>query len=840
MPVAPPENPTQDDLKAIAKYILQQSYDDGISDLTLERSSSGFTGKFVDRTDPKKVFEYEITRSGDGWEIGYEPISGVEDDGAEFAECAVTPIWNPAPFDFTEEPSPDKDPADLYTEQAIEKATPIFKDWLSTLESSLFDGAESLEQVRTRVDSAYSDLDAADFAQLMSQLLTCGYLSGRYQVQKETADDTQFAEPENISIQAPELLAAIRRILAKFYTDGIDAIAEAYVDEDDNVQGVFLDYINRSLTKRFAFTITDNDVSYRLLNPDQVERADFSEDDSLDFATPKQCKKGIACGNSCISASKTCHKKTTPAQQQTKKAIVEQAKKTKLEPAKSKTKTKLPATTKKVGTSDFPQTLENLEEVKPLGGSTGAKLVRDPATGKLYVRKSGSSPGHIREESTADKAYAALGVNVPNHQLYETKDGSIKLAEYIEGTPFNKLKGEAKTEAIAQLQKHFAADALLGNWDVIGLANDNVIVGNDGKVYRVDNGGSLRYRAQGTVKPQEQWNHYPTELWSMRDPKTNAQAAKIFKDIKHGELVKQIDAIASQEKEILTALPKDLHPTVQGRIAEMKRIAEVSKTLEADSFKEDYIGEFTKHSLGIRAAGIVDKLPEELKRSGKGVVVVDKKGKKFDDLRGENSIMYDVKKYINSNGGSYEEITTWMNAQAGSSWSNRSQAVKYFLANQRKIDTDSYYWHHGVDVAKNYYEFASNKKFANSFTAWHAFNYEMMRKVKFEKNNPASGTIELIRTENISVMEYNKLKPGDTGVKMKRSVIDSTSVYQATQIHGTEVTVQKVPYHRIIGTYFTERHPGKEKTAFLKDSENEFVAMLDDIPFNYEGYTKKK
>jgi len=46
------------------------------------------------------------------------------------------------------------------------------------------------------------------------------------------------------------------------------------------------------------------------------------------------------------------------------------------------------------------------------------------------------------------------------------------------------------------LQKDFAADALLSNWDVIGVTADN-IVGNDGKVYRVDNGGALEFRAQG-------------------------------------------------------------------------------------------------------------------------------------------------------------------------------------------------------------------------------------------------------------------------------------------------------------------------------------------------------
>jgi len=34
----------------------------------------------------------------------------------------------------------------------------------------------------------------------------------------------------------------------------------------------------------------------------------------------------------------------------------------------------------------------------------------------------------------------------------------------------------------------------------------------------------------------------------------------------------------------------------------MKRIAEVSKILLSKEFEEDYVGEFARHSLGIRAA----------------------------------------------------------------------------------------------------------------------------------------------------------------------------------------------------------------------------------------------
>ena len=77
--------------------------------------------------------------------------------------------------------------------------------------------------------------------------------------------------------------------------------------------------------------------------------------------------------------------------------------------------------------SGFPADPERVEHVRSLGGTTGAELVRDPATGKMYVRKRGASPDHIREECAADAAYQALGVKVPQFELYETPAGPVNL-----------------------------------------------------------------------------------------------------------------------------------------------------------------------------------------------------------------------------------------------------------------------------------------------------------------------------------------------------------------------------------------------------------------------------
>ena len=96
--------------------------------------------------------------------------------------------------EFQDENLQEKDPADYYAQQAIESAGPILENWLSTLEDHLFSGAESLEQIRDNLESVYSELDAADFASLMQNLLLAGFGAGHYQVQQETADDEEFAE----------------------------------------------------------------------------------------------------------------------------------------------------------------------------------------------------------------------------------------------------------------------------------------------------------------------------------------------------------------------------------------------------------------------------------------------------------------------------------------------------------------------------------------------------------------------------------------------------------------------------------------------------------------------
>ena len=99
---------------------------------------------------------------------------------------------------------------------------------------------------------------------------------------------------------------------------------------------------------------------------------------------------------------------------------------------------------------------------------------------------------------------------------------------------------------------------------------DNILV-KDGTAYRIDNGGSFRYRAQGALKGGD-GSGYGTkvvELDTLRDAKVNPQTAAIFKGITDQEITRQVAEIESKRAELLAALPEELRTVVGQRIDEI-------------------------------------------------------------------------------------------------------------------------------------------------------------------------------------------------------------------------------------------------------------------------------
>jgi len=238
------------------------------------------------------------------------------------------------------------------------------------------------------------------------------------------------------------------------------------------------------------------------------------------------------------------------------------------------------------GTARFPG-LAGVSTVKGLGGSTGAKLVVD-AAGNQYVQKQGKSPQHLLEESYADAGYQALGANVPKFKVYQTASGPVKLAQFVKGQVLSDLSGAQREAAHAQLRRHFTADALLANWDVIGLNADNIIV-SGGKAFRIDNGGSLRFRAQGAIKAG--FGPIPTEIFTMR---TSPQGKPVFGGLGIAEIAAQAKGMAGKRASFLATMPSDLQGVMGKRFDRLQQMARAHTVLSGHGASSAQIEGFVR------------------------------------------------------------------------------------------------------------------------------------------------------------------------------------------------------------------------------------------------------
>lgn len=497
----------------------------------------------------------------------------------------------------------------------------------------------------------------------------------------------------------------------------------------------------------------------------------------------------------------------------------------------------------------FPASVGDLTHVRPLGGSTGAVLMQD-AKGNQFVVKHGNHAQHLLEEAHADAVYQAAGINVPRFQVYQGPAGPIKVSEFVKGDTLKDVlaSGDKKriVKAKKSLQSGFAADALLGNWDVIGMDADNVLVDKKGQVWRIDNGGSMRMRAQGQPKG-DAWNPYPTELWTMRgtekqpgDPApqgANAQAANVYGDMAYSDVCKSIRDVTKNRDAILAATPVDTRDTMIARLDNLDHVAEAGEQMAAHGWRDGYQDGFGRQVMETRKAGITDKLPAKLSTKKAGgdydVSLKDENGKPFDSLRGPKSIVADVKKRIEQAGGDYEIIREWMDSQAGSSWSNLSRAFKWHIA-QQNGNSSQFYWRGGEDASRSCYDDAvarfGKEKFDRTIQMYHSFTYEFLTAADLPNKND-DGTFTLIRTEPSVVVKGHNV--GETGIVKKRGALESTSLLNPVSVGGSHVTVQRVPVSNILGTYLVERYPGYNHGAFMGDWENEFVVILGKQPFDY-------
>lgn len=217
--------------------------------------------------------------------------------------------------------------------------------------------------------------------------------------------------------------------------------------------------------------------------------------------------------------------------------------------------------------------MDDWKQVGPQGGSNpGGKFTDEHGT--EWYCKFPADADVAKSEVLAAKLYGAAGIAGQDAMLV-TKDGKLGIAsKWQEVKKADTPAALAKVDGVAS---GFAADAWLGNWDVVGLGYDNLQVdAATGKAVRVDAGGSLEYRAQGGKKS---FGNVVTELDSLRDKAINPQAAKVFGHLSNADITAGVAKVLKVSDAQIHALVNTYGP---GTAADKKALAETLIARKAD------------------------------------------------------------------------------------------------------------------------------------------------------------------------------------------------------------------------------------------------------------------
>lgn len=226
--------------------------------------------------------------------------------------------------------------------------------------------------------------------------------------------------------------------------------------------------------------------------------------------------------------------------------------------------------------------VDTLKKVSERLGSNDGGWYEDSETGKKYYIKFYQNPDQARIEFVANAIYKKLGIKAVDSELLEFEQ---KLAIASGEIPGAQSATKEEQQGSTDVRSGFIADAFLANWDVIGLVFDNVVKDENGNMYRIDNGGSLVFRAQGGDK-EYSGSEIP-ELKNMLNP--NYNAGKVFEGLTDEEMKRQATHLVntlreSDIDEILekSGLPEDkivtLKKSMVGRIKFLREKFEIKKT----------------------------------------------------------------------------------------------------------------------------------------------------------------------------------------------------------------------------------------------------------------------
>lgn len=213
---------------------------------------------------------------------------------------------------------------------------------------------------------------------------------------------------------------------------------------------------------------------------------------------------------------------------------------------------------------------------KKVGGQSGSNLggLYESLSGEKFYIKSLKSEAHAKNEVLAAALYNAAGINVPEVRHGDNHPSGWKnvvISPIVPNAKTAKSKLTTSGSFGQEVHSGYAVDAWLANYDVVGLTHDNIVESN-GKPWRIDVGGSLAYRAQGSKKTD--WNDDPNiALSGLKDTSKNPQAASVFGGMTNAEEKESAKKLLGISDDKINQMVKDagLSPSMADTLKNRKK-----------------------------------------------------------------------------------------------------------------------------------------------------------------------------------------------------------------------------------------------------------------------------
>jgi 8-oxo-dGTP pyrophosphatase MutT (NUDIX family) len=253
----------------------------------------------------------------------------------------------------------------------------------------------------------------------------------------------------------------------------------------------------------------------------------------------------------------------------------------------------------------------SFKKVGPQGGSNPGGIYEAPDGSRWYI-KSQKSSEHAGNEALASSLYREAGIEAPEVFLgaHAPGLGDHQTATRIVDNPQSDLREKIKEgdkKYLDRIFEGFAMDAWMANWDVAGLNFDNIVSSN-GEPVRIDAGGALIFRAQGTPKG-DAFGPVVTEWDTYQDPTSNRTVAQLYRTITQEQIQ---ESARKLEKLTPSAIKKlvaqhGLDPSIATTLIE--RRADLLSRAGMPLFEHGAVeGDKAHHAVSVHFGHMIDRL----------------------------------------------------------------------------------------------------------------------------------------------------------------------------------------------------------------------------------------